>query len=46
MTKGTVHEIISDLNFCEVSARWVPKILTEEHKSKIMAVSLENLSRY
>jgi hypothetical protein len=34
IAKSTVHEIISDLNFHVVSAHWVPKILTEEHKSK------------
>jgi hypothetical protein len=32
--KSTVHEIISDLNFCKVSACWVLKMLTEEYKRK------------
>jgi hypothetical protein len=34
ITKSTVPEIISDLNFHKVSARWVPKMLAEEHKNK------------
>jgi histone-lysine N-methyltransferase SETMAR len=46
IAKSTVHEIISDLNFHKVSARWVPKMVTEEHKSKRMAASLENLCHY
>jgi hypothetical protein len=36
ISKSTVHEIITDLNFCKVSARWVLKMLTKEHKSKRM----------
>jgi hypothetical protein len=44
--KRTVHEIISDLNGLEVSAHWVLKMLTEEHKSKRMAALLENLCCY
>jgi ribosomal protein L13 len=39
IAKSTVHEIISDLNFHKVSAHWVPKMLTEEHKSRRMATS-------
>jgi hypothetical protein len=46
IAKSTVHDIISDLNFCKMSVHWVPKILTEEHKSKRMAASLENLCCY
>jgi hypothetical protein len=41
IAKGTVHEIISDLNFHKVSACWVPKMLTEEHKSKIWLLHLK-----
>jgi hypothetical protein len=41
--KSTVHEIALDLSFHKVSAHWVCKMLTEEHKSKRMAASLENL---
>jgi hypothetical protein len=46
IAKSTVHEIISDLNFHKVSACWVPKMLTEEHKSKRTGASFENLCRY
>jgi hypothetical protein len=43
IAKSTVHENISDLNFRKVSARWLSKMLTQGHKSKRMASSLENL---
>jgi hypothetical protein len=46
ISKSTVHEIISDLNFHKMSACWVPKLLTEEHESKRMAALLENLCCY
>jgi hypothetical protein len=42
IAKNTLHELISGLNFCKLSACWVPKMLTEEHKSKRMAALLEN----
>jgi hypothetical protein len=42
----SIHEIISNLNFCKVSTRWVPKIFTEEQKSKRMTALLENLCHY
>jgi hypothetical protein len=44
--KGTVHEIISDLNFREMSVRWFPKVLTEDDKSKRITASRENRCRY
>jgi hypothetical protein len=28
IAKSTVHEVISDLNFCKLSARWVRKMLS------------------
>jgi hypothetical protein len=43
IAKSAIYEIVSDFNFCRVSAHWVPKMLTEEHKSKRMAALLENL---
>jgi hypothetical protein len=46
IAKSAVHKIISDLNFRKVSARWVLKMLTEEHKSKRIAASFENLCCY
>jgi DNA-binding Xre family transcriptional regulator len=46
IAKSSVHEIVSELNFHKVSAHWVLKMLTKEHKSKRMAGSLESLCRY
>jgi hypothetical protein len=46
IAKSTAHEIISDLNICNLSACWVPEMLAEEHKSKIVGASLENLCCY
>jgi ribosomal protein L13 len=46
IAESTIHEIISDSNFRKVSACCVPKMLTEEHKSKRMAALLENLCHY
>jgi hypothetical protein len=43
ITKGVVHKVIIDLNFCKMSARWLK---CSEHRSKRMAVSFENLCRY
>jgi hypothetical protein len=34
ISKWTVHEMMSVLNLCKISAHWVLKMLTEEHKSK------------
>jgi predicted transcriptional regulator len=42
IAKSTVHEIISDLNFGKMSARWVPKVLTEEHERKRMAAPFKS----
>jgi hypothetical protein len=46
IAKSTVHEINSDINFNKASARRVPKIPIEEHKSKRTAASLQNLWHY
>jgi hypothetical protein len=46
IAKSTVQEIISDLRMRKVSAGRVPKMLTEEHKSKRMPASLENICLY
>jgi hypothetical protein len=46
ITKSTIHEIISGLNFHKVSAHLVLKMLTEEHKSKRMAAPFENVCHY
>jgi hypothetical protein len=46
--KYTVHEIIPnvDINFHEVSVRWIPEMLTEEHNSGRSAAALENPCHY
>jgi hypothetical protein len=44
--KSTVHEIIRDLNFHKMSACWFQTVLTEEHNSKGMASSHQNLCCY
>ncbi|GFX27903.1 mariner Mos1 transposase [Trichonephila clavipes] len=42
-----MHEIVTDkLKFHKLCARWVPKILTESHKTKRMGCALEFLTRY
>jgi predicted transcriptional regulator len=46
IAKSTVREIISDLNSHKMSALWVPKMLTKEHKSRRTAASIENLYHY
>jgi hypothetical protein len=43
IAKSTVHEIISDLNFCKVSAFWVWNMLTE-YKAKEWLLRLKNLA--
>ena len=45
--KSVVHEIVHEkLGYRKVSARWVPKQLTEEHKLKRRDISLQHLNRY
>ena len=42
-----LHEIVSDkLKFQKLCARWVPKMLKEEHKLKRQASALDFLTRY
>ncbi|GFR67479.1 histone-lysine N-methyltransferase SETMAR [Elysia marginata] len=44
--KNTVHEIVHDtLGYRKVSARWVPKILTEDHKLQRVEISQRLLLR-
>ncbi|GFO28103.1 histone-lysine N-methyltransferase SETMAR [Plakobranchus ocellatus] len=44
--KSTVHEIVHDtLGYRKVSARWVPKMLTEDHKLKRVEISQRLLQR-
>ncbi|GFN74651.1 histone-lysine N-methyltransferase SETMAR [Plakobranchus ocellatus] len=45
--KNTVHEIVHDtLGYRKVSARWVPKMLTEDHKLQRVEISQRLLQRY
>ncbi|GFO18819.1 histone-lysine N-methyltransferase SETMAR-like protein [Plakobranchus ocellatus] len=44
--KSTVHEIVHDtLGFRKVSARWVPKMLTDDHKLQMVEISQRLLQR-
>ncbi|GFR91950.1 histone-lysine N-methyltransferase SETMAR [Elysia marginata] len=44
---STVHKIVHDtLGYLKVSARWVPKMLTEDHKLQRVEISRRLLLRY
>ncbi|PSN30866.1 hypothetical protein C0J52_26255 [Blattella germanica] len=44
---GAVYDIVhGNLKFRKVSARWVPKNLTDDHKGHRMMASLDHLTRY
>ncbi|KAJ9598528.1 hypothetical protein L9F63_010785, partial [Diploptera punctata] len=44
---GAVYDIVhANLKFRKVSARWVPKNLTDDHKGQRMMASLDHLTRY
>ncbi|GFN89227.1 hypothetical protein PoB_001573300 [Plakobranchus ocellatus] len=44
--ESTVHEIVHDtLGYRKVSARWVPKMLTEDHKLQRVEISQRLLQR-
>lgn len=44
--KSSIHRIISDLGYRKCSARWVPKMLTEDHKRQRIESSREVLELY
>jgi len=44
--KSSLHRIISDLGYRKCSARWVPKMLTEDHKRQRIESSREVLEVY
>ncbi|GFV36632.1 HTH_48 domain-containing protein [Trichonephila clavipes] len=45
--RTTLHKVVSEkLKFRKLCARWVPRLLTEEHKLKRMACALDFLERY
>ncbi|PSN38676.1 hypothetical protein C0J52_08896 [Blattella germanica] len=44
---GAVYDIVHEnLKFHKVSARWVPKNLTDDHKGQRMMASLDHLTQY
>ncbi|GBL84136.1 Histone-lysine N-methyltransferase SETMAR [Araneus ventricosus] len=47
VSRSVLYKIVSEkLNFKELCSRWVPKLLTEEHKNKRFECSLNFLTRY
>ena len=47
VSKTTIHEAVTDeLGYRKLCARWVPKMLTDDHKTKRMGSALKFLTRY
>ena len=47
LSVGTAHKIVhDDLGYSKVSCRWVPKMLTAEHKQRRVELSQQCLCRY
>ena len=47
VSKTTIHEVVTEkLGYRKLFARWVPKILTDDHKTKRMGSALKFLTRY
>lgn len=47
ISRSLMHEIVTkQLKFRKLCSRWVPKILTEQHKTQRMGSALEFLTRY
>jgi hypothetical protein len=47
ISRSLLHETVSDkLRFRKLSSRWVPKVLTDEHKMKRQARALTFPTRY
>ena len=47
VSKTTIRKVVTEkLGYIKVCARWVPKILTDEHKTKRMGSALKFLPRY
>ncbi|XP_015904956.1 mariner Mos1 transposase [Parasteatoda tepidariorum] len=47
ISRSLIHEIVTEkLKFRELCSRWVPKILTEQHKKQRMGSALQFLTRY
>ncbi|GFT49575.1 HTH_48 domain-containing protein [Trichonephila clavipes] len=47
VSRSVLYEIVSErLNYRKLCSRWVPKMLTDEHKPKILGNALSFLERY
>jgi hypothetical protein len=47
VSKDTIHEAVTEkLGYRRLCPRWVPKMLTDDHKMKRMASALKFLTRY
>ena len=47
VSKATIHEAVTEkLRYRKLCARWVPKILTDDQKTKRMGSALKFLTRY
>ena len=47
VSKTTIHEDVTEkLVYTKLCARWVPKMLTDHHKTKRMGSALKFLTRY
>jgi len=47
VSKITIHEAVTEkLGYRRLCARWVPKTLTDDHKTKRMGSALKLLTRY
>jgi hypothetical protein len=47
VSKTTTHEAVTEkLGNRKLCARWVPKMLTDDHKTKRMGSTLKFLTRY
>ncbi|GFW49368.1 histone-lysine N-methyltransferase SETMAR [Trichonephila clavipes] len=47
VSRSVLHEVVSErLNYWKLCSRWVPKMLTDEHKTKRLGSALSFLERY
>jgi len=46
LSKSTIQRFFNDMGYHKCCARWVPKMLTEDHKRQRIETSREFLSRY
>ena len=47
MSKTTIYEAVTEkLGYRKLCARWVPKMLTDDNKTKWIGSALEFLTRY